>query len=72
MVKVLYLLPVLACPVGMGLMMWLMMRPKKGQPAGSEPNPQQQELAQLRSEIASLRRDRPDAPATQEHRPASR
>lgn len=29
MSSILYSLPLLACPVGMGLMMWLMMRGKK-------------------------------------------
>jgi hypothetical protein len=51
--KLLYLLPVLACPIGMGLMMWLMMRPKHGsQPATTA---DQQELLRLRKEIDALR-----------------
>jgi hypothetical protein len=54
--KLLYLLPVLACPVGMGLMMWLMMRPKHGsQPV---PGADQQELLRLRKEIDALRTER--------------
>ena len=54
--KLLYLLPVLACPVGMGLMMWLMMRPKHGsQPV---PGADQQELLRLRKEIDALRTQR--------------
>jgi hypothetical protein len=56
--KLLYLLPVLACPVGMGLMMWLMMRPKRGgQP---DPGADRQELVRLRKEIDALRAERND------------
>ena len=46
-----YLL-VLACPVGMGLMMWFMMR---GQHSPQSPPSQQEEIAMLRAEIATLR-----------------
>jgi hypothetical protein len=56
--KLLYLLPVLACPVGMGLMMWFMMRPKHG--AQSAPTADQQELLRLRKEIDALRNERTD------------
>jgi hypothetical protein len=57
MQQLLYVLPALACPVGMGAMMWMMMRPKKQDhgPALS----QEQDLAQLRAEIAALRAGRP-------------
>jgi hypothetical protein len=45
-------LVVLACPVGMGLMMWFMMRGQRG----AAPSPDQAaEIARLRAEIASLR-----------------
>ena len=44
-----YLLPALVCPVGMGAMMWLMMRGKK--PAAPvNTTAQQQELHRLRTE----------------------
>ncbi len=46
-----YLLLVLACPVGMGLMMWLMMRGNKSAPS-SGPDP---EVARLRAELDELR-----------------
>lgn len=57
MQQLLYVLPALACPVGMGVMMWMMMRPKKDQ-ATPPPTVQEQELARLRNEIAALRDDR--------------
>ena len=65
-------LPLLACPVGMGLMMWMMMmRPggrKQPAPSPSQPEPsvpntapmtpaQHAELAQLRAELDELRVD---------------
>ena len=42
---------VLACPVGMGLMMWLMMR-------GGQNKRGEQQVAQLRAEIDELKADR--------------
>lgn len=58
-------LPALACPVGMGLMMMLMMRSKRqapGAPPNSDrpttPTTQERELAELRSEISALREER--------------
>ncbi|UQA91088.1 hypothetical protein [Streptomyces halobius] len=73
-----YLLAVLACPVGMGLMMWFMMKGNRQQ--GAAPPPQnkttgyagfgqdsrQRELDALREEVAGLRAKvdgRPEAPA---------
>ena len=56
-------LPVLACPVGMGLMMWMVMRtgnsqqpPSQTPPAPVEMTPEQQnELQRLRAELEELR-----------------
>ncbi|MBT2396000.1 hypothetical protein [Streptomyces sp. ISL-100] len=60
--QLLYLLPVLACPIGMGLMMWFMMRSRQsnaGQPPHTTPAAptaeQEQELARLRKEVEALR-----------------
>jgi hypothetical protein len=57
-----YLLPALACPAGMGAMMWLMMRANEdpsARPSATAAQPvfahdQQAELAQLRAEIDRL------------------
>jgi hypothetical protein len=54
MEQFLLFLPALACPVGMGLMMWLMMRGRGGSEQSATPD-QEQELARLRSEIEALR-----------------
>ncbi|GAA3845302.1 hypothetical protein [Amycolatopsis tucumanensis] len=54
MESLLLALAVLACPVGMGLMMWMMMR---GQRKGSGDSSEQQ-VAQLRAEIDQLKADR--------------
>lgn len=63
----LYVLPALACPVGMGAMMWFMMRGNK-KPADQAADPREQELAALRNEIADLR-NTPSRPADREHTP---
>ncbi|AWK76807.1 hypothetical protein CBI38_35965 (plasmid) [Rhodococcus oxybenzonivorans] len=47
---------VLACPIGMGLMMWMMMR--GGQNKGADDASEQQQLRQLREEINALKADR--------------
>jgi hypothetical protein len=63
--RLLYIIPSLACPVGMGAMMWLMMRSGNGkstnahrtptQPPEGWIDPQQAELASLRAEVDQLR-----------------
>ena len=62
MQAVFYGLAVLACPVGMGLMMWMMMRGQKNNPDGGDSSAQgsgsQQQVDQLRAEIDQLKADR--------------
>lgn len=53
----LYLLALLACPAGMGVMMWMMNR-KPQTPAGGVAD-KQAELARLQDEIDQLRGQRP-------------
>lgn len=54
--KLLYVLPALACPIGMGLMMFTMMKPKRNQAPASNAAPDSQaELAILREQVADLR-----------------
>ncbi|WP_326718717.1 hypothetical protein OHT59_03795 [Streptomyces sp. NBC_00243] len=63
--KLLYILPALACPIGMGLMMWFMMRPKHG--AQTHPGTDGQELLRLRKEIDALRDERSPRNDVQDH-----
>jgi hypothetical protein len=63
MTEAFYALAVLACPVGMGVMMWLMMR--GGNHAAPTPQPSQPsagdaELAALRAEVDQLRAEQRD------------
>jgi len=51
---------VLACPVGMGLMMWMMMRGQGKGAAASEDHSSQQEVQALRAEIEQLKAQRAD------------
>jgi len=59
--NLLYLLPALGCPAGMGVCMWMMMRSgKSGRKARSVPSAaqvssQDQEIAVLRAEVDQLR-----------------
>lgn len=58
-------LAILACPVGMGLMMWFMMRGQGKQTGSQNPPSTDAELTGLRAEIDQLRaaqRDRVDLP----------
>jgi len=67
-----YSLAILACPVGMGLMMWFMMRGSK-QPASPESPPPDAgaELARLRAEIDQLHAAQRETRTTpQDTRPA--
>jgi hypothetical protein len=50
-------LAVLACPVGMGLMMWMMMRGQPKNTGGTEDQSQQQ-VEQLRAELDQLKAQR--------------
>jgi hypothetical protein len=49
---------VLACPVGMGLMMWMMMRGQSKDTTASEDHSWQQEVQALRAEIEQLKAQR--------------
>jgi hypothetical protein len=80
MEKLLYLLPALGCPVGMGAMVWFMMRSGKSGQAGqagqaaqpgalAPPAVQDQEIAALRAEVDQLRAAQRDA--READRPAS-
>jgi flagellar basal body rod protein FlgF len=64
MSEVLYTLALLACPVGMGLMMWLMMRGKKSDHDGMAPSSNSGanvELTKLRAEVDQLRASQRDS-----------
>ena len=60
----LYMLFLLACPVGMGLMMWMMMKMQRPAASAAPENPaearveKQAELVKLRAEIDQLRAER--------------
>ncbi|MGH3468014.1 MAG: hypothetical protein ACRDQF_09825, partial [Thermocrispum sp.] len=52
-------LAALACPVGMGVMMWLMMRGRHDHGGhGSAGAQQDREIAELRAEVQRLKADR--------------
>jgi hypothetical protein len=53
--KLLYLLPALMCPFGMGAAVWLMMHGIRGETPESDTADQEQELARLRKEVEALR-----------------
>ncbi|EGD42844.1 hypothetical protein ACFVJS_10585 [Nocardioides sp. NPDC057772] len=61
MTQLLYSVAILACPVGMGLMMFFMMRRSGGHT--SAPPANEQELARLRAELDQLKAAQRDAAA---------
>jgi hypothetical protein len=62
MQTLLYGVAVLACPIGMGVMMWMMMRGQRrdasGTSLGSAATERAAEISALRAEVAQLRTDR--------------
>ncbi|WNB84761.1 hypothetical protein [Cellulomonas sp. ATA003] len=66
MAESLYLLALLACPVGMGLMMWFMMRGAKQAPPADQQQQDDGDVAALRAELDQLRTQvrNGDAPVT--------
>jgi hypothetical protein len=69
MSQLLYLLPALACPAGMAVMMWVMMRKTKSSTLSTaqEQSAGDAELAALRVEIAQMR----DAAAQPDLKPSA-
>lgn len=65
MAEAFYALALLACPVGMGLMMWFMMRGAKGA-KGAAPDAlaSPDEVRRLRAEVESLRGSRQEPGVT--------
>lgn len=58
--QIFYTLAVLACPVGMGAMMWLMMRTGRKQPKTAAPSAvSEAELAELRADPNRLSASQP-------------
>lgn len=59
MQNLLLTLAALACPIGMGLMMLLMVRQSRSRPPGAQSGGDaEQELARLRSEVSDLKAER--------------
>ena len=56
MEQILYPLVILLCPLGMGVMMWLMMRADKTKPQAPSPEDSTSaDVARLRAEVDELR-----------------
>ena len=69
--KLLYLLPALGCPLGMGLMMWMMMRPGRNRAVPGPPGTADQEIVALRAEVDQLRATHFDVDSRQDARSAN-
>ncbi|MDJ0341042.1 hypothetical protein QMK19_08545 [Streptomyces sp. H10-C2] len=65
--KLLYLLPTLMCPIGMGVVMWFLMRTKRGDAPVTPTAAQEQELTRLRKEVDALRAEQ-DSPRPDLHK----
>lgn len=58
MSSLLWSLAVLACPIGMGLMMWMMSRGHSASPGSATDAAARDEVAALRAEIQQLKTER--------------
>jgi hypothetical protein len=63
--NLLWSLAVLACPIGMGLMMWMMSRGHSGGPGSAVDASARDEVVQLRAEVQQLTTERAQAPSQQ-------
>lgn len=80
MSELLRLLPLLACPLGMGAMMWFMMRsgrkatdaaPMRPKTATFETDPRHAELAALHEQVDNLHKQKGDQSETRAAAPGS-